>query len=317
MTRIAILVLAGGLVASNSAAPATAAQSAPAAQPTGPEVQAQGNASATGSGNAGQIAGKSLASGTKVNATLSHSVDARKNKPADRVTARTTDPTWSNGLVVLPKGTLLVGHVSQAHPRGKGESESALAIVFDKAVLKDGYEVPLDVTIQAIAAPPVTASTSLGDEGLAPSGGAGNAASAPSRAGGRGAMGGGAPGNVANTASNAGGVAGGAAGTTANAGGVPDGAVNSTTDPNATGNGPLGSAGSIAGSTKGAARGLGSGLDDAGQLTANSQGVFGLNGISLSSAASAGAEGSLITSAGRNVHLDSGTQLLLAVNDTQ
>jgi hypothetical protein len=303
MTRIAILVLAGSLVASNSTAPAAAAQSAPAAQATGSEVQAQGTASATGSGKAGQIPEKSLVAGTKVNATLSHSVEAKKNKPADRVTARTTDPTWSNGQVVLPKGTLLVGHVSQAHARGKGESESALAIVFDKAVLKDGYELPLDVTIQAIAAPPAAASTSLGDEDLAPSSGAGSAASSPGRAGGRGTMGGGAP--------------GGGAGTASNAGSVPDGTASSTTDPNATGNGPLGSAGSIAGSTKGAARGLGSGLDDAGQLTANSQGVFGLNGIALSSAASTGAEGSVITSAGKNVHLDSGTQLLLVVNDSQ
>jgi hypothetical protein len=39
--------------------------------------------------------------------------------------------------------------------------------------------------------------------------------------------------------------------------------------------------------------------------------VFGLNGLNLSSAASNSAEGSLITSAGKNVHLDSGTQILL------
>jgi hypothetical protein len=52
-------------------------------------------------------------------------------------------------------------------------------------------------------------------------------------------------------------------------------------------------------------------LNTAGQLTSNSRGVFGLNGLSLNSAASNGTQGSIITSAGKNVHLDSGTQMLL------
>jgi hypothetical protein len=52
-------------------------------------------------------------------------------------------------------------------------------------------------------------------------------------------------------------------------------------------------------------------LNTAGQLTSNSRGVFGLNGLNLSSAASNGTQGSIITSAGKNVHLDSGTQMLL------
>ncbi|HWZ98676.1 MAG TPA: hypothetical protein VN025_13045, partial [Candidatus Dormibacteraeota bacterium] len=49
----------------------------------------------------------------------------------------------------------------------------------------------------------------------------------------------------------------------------------------------------------------------AGQLTSNSQGVFGLNGLNLNAAASNATEGSVITSAGKNVHLDSGTRMLL------
>src|SRR5437879_9688405 len=49
----------------------------------------------------------------------------------------------------------------------------------------------------------------------------------------------------------------------------------------------------------------------AGQLTSNSQGVFGLNGLNLSAAGSNATEGSVITSAGKNVHLDGGTRMLL------
>lgn len=53
------------------------------------------------------------------------------------------------------------------------------------------------------------------------------------------------------------------------------------------------------------------GLNTAGQLTSNSRGVFGLNGLNLNSAAMNSSQGSIITSAGKNVHLDSGTQMLL------
>ena len=52
-------------------------------------------------------------------------------------------------------------------------------------------------------------------------------------------------------------------------------------------------------------------MNTAGQLTSNSQGVFGLHGLNLSAAGSNATEGSVITSAGKNVHLDSGTRMLL------
>jgi hypothetical protein len=52
-------------------------------------------------------------------------------------------------------------------------------------------------------------------------------------------------------------------------------------------------------------------LNAAGQLTSNSQGVFGLNGLNLNAASSNATQGSVITSAGKNIHLDSGTRMLL------
>src|SRR5260370_448976 len=120
-------------------------------------------------------------------------------------------------------------------------------------------------------------------------GGMGASGAASGGGGGRGALGGvtsaagGAVGTVTNTAANVGGVAGGAVNTAANAGG------------------------SVAGASKGAV----GGLNAAGQLTSNSQGVFGLNGLNLNAAASNATQGSVITSAGKNVHLDSGTRMLL------
>ena len=52
------------------------------------------------------------------------------------------------------------------------------------------------------------------------------------------------------------------------------------------------------------------GLDALGRLTPDSRGVYGLKDASLRPATNP-AEGSVITSNGKNVHLDSDTQLLL------
>jgi len=54
---------------------------------------------------------------------------------------------------IVPKGTKIEGHITQATARGKGGEESALGIQFDKAVLKEGGEISLNVVIQALAAP--------------------------------------------------------------------------------------------------------------------------------------------------------------------
>jgi hypothetical protein len=89
--------------------------------------------------------------------------------------------------------------------------------------------------------------------------------------------------------------------TAASAEGTTGGTLNSTVN----------SAGSVAGSANGAANGAVGGLNSAGQLTSNSRGVFGLNGLNLNSAASNATQGSVITSTGKNVHLDSGTRMLL------
>jgi hypothetical protein len=54
------------------------------------------------------------------------------------------------------------------------------------------------------------------------------------------------------------------------------------------------------------------GLDPAGMLSASSTGVFGLRGLSLSGGAADEATGSVMTSTGKDVHLDQGTWLLLS-----
>src|SRR5439155_2338965 len=104
---------------------------------------------ASQSGAAGVSAGPNganttLDSGSTINATLTKSVDAKKAKAGDEITAKAQNDVRSGGNVVIPKGAKLIGHVTQAKAREKGESESALGIAFDRAVLKNGQEVALN-----------------------------------------------------------------------------------------------------------------------------------------------------------------------------
>jgi hypothetical protein len=287
MKATSVFILAGALAMSSSALYAQGGAQASSSASGSTSVQADKSGAAASSNTSTSTSAKSgqssaaLSNGTAMNATLSQPVDAKKNKPGDQVTARTTEATKSEGKVVIPKGSKLIGHVTECKQRSKEEKESALGIVFDKAILKNGEEIPLNVTIRALAAAQSAAATSAGGDELSAGGGAMGSA----RASGGGALGG--------VRSTAGAATGAVTNTAANAGGVASGAVNSTVN--------------AAGATRGAV----GGLNAAGQLTSNSQGVFGLEGLNLNAAASNSTQGSLITSTSKNVHLDSGTHLLL------
>ena len=94
----------------------------------------------------------SLAGGTSILAELNSGLDSKKAKTGDTISAKTLDAVKSaDSRTILPKGTKLVGHLTQASARSKGDGESLLGIAFDKAILKDGSEMALSVKVQAIA----------------------------------------------------------------------------------------------------------------------------------------------------------------------
>jgi hypothetical protein len=90
--------------------------------------------------------------GTVISAVLTKSIEAKKAKNGDEVVARVqSDIKNKAGEVLVPKDTRLVGKVTEAQPRSKEQKESRIGLFFDHAVLKDGTQVPLSMSIQAIA----------------------------------------------------------------------------------------------------------------------------------------------------------------------
>src|SRR5436305_11269573 len=157
MVRIGISMVVGALFTVGAPAQSqtgAAAQASGQASVQAGNTQAQAGASSSTSAAATAQHGQAnagLANGTTFNAELSSPVDSKKCKPGDAVNGRTTEAVKSKGKTVIPKGSRLVGHVTQASARVKGEAESSLGIVFDQAILKNGEEIPLNVAIQALA----------------------------------------------------------------------------------------------------------------------------------------------------------------------
>jgi hypothetical protein len=91
-----------------------------------------------------------LSVGTAFNAILTDGIDTRKARPGDVVTAEVAEDVSYQRSVVFPKGTKVSGHVVRATSGGHARG-SALFVQFDKAQLKNGEEVILNAGIQALA----------------------------------------------------------------------------------------------------------------------------------------------------------------------
>ncbi len=223
MKRILVSLIAGAALIGTCLAQSVQSQaSGSAAQQTSASADKSGAQAASAS---------QVQAGSTVQAELVKPLDAHKNKVGDEVVAKTTHDVKSGGRLIVPKGSKLIGHVTEVKAHSKDQATSELGIAFDHAVLKSAR----------------------------PSGGGGMLGGVRSTAGG-----------VVNTA-------GGTAGTAVNTTGAAGGAVS-------------------------------------GSLSSTSQGVVGLQGLSLSSDTSNATHASVVSSSGGNVHLDSGTEMVLRVS---
>ncbi|HEY2460542.1 MAG TPA: hypothetical protein VGI16_07030 [Candidatus Acidoferrum sp.] len=256
MKSIKALLLAASALGLGVAALAGAAWSAPQAR-------------------SGQSEG-SLAAGTAIAAEFDSTLDSKKAKVGDTVAAHVSEAVKSSDdRVILPKGTKLVGHITQSAAKSKGDQESMIEVYFDKAILKNGEEMPLKVMIQALAAAP-SGGNAMGDF-------AGSA-------------------GPTNTSSSGGNMGGGNMGGNRTMGGN----TGSTASPRPSGY-PAGGAGTTADESAGA----GGGTNSPDKLTAKSRGVYGINGVKLATGTANNVETSVISSDGKNVHLGGGTRMLL------
>lgn len=184
---------------------------------------------------------------------LSKTLDAKKAKVGDRFEARIPADVLSHGKIVIPRTAKIVGHVTEAKAHSKESPESRVGVVFDRLVMKDGKEMPLQAAVQAISRPlQLVQPDSHMDEG------AGMPSGAAAAAGAGGTIATRSPERVASVPTDA-----------------------SAAEPPST----------------------------VAPLAATSQGVIGMKGLALTSSG----RNSVVSSQIGNVHLESGTQMILRV----
>lgn len=264
----------------------TSAPSRPAADSSSDQ---QGQAGQAGQGQAGQqeqaspaandSAAASAVEMSSVKGELVGKLDTASAKTGDSVVLKTKESVKTADGTEIPKGSKLMGHVTQVQPHGEGKSNSQIALQFDHAELKGGQNVAIQSAIQSVA-------PSTGD--ASPSS-VGNSPSMPSTPGG--APSGGANGSMPNSRSTE--------PATANSGSYQPGA-----------------SGSSAGSTSNSGLAAGTVVQRNGNIAISTTAIPGVllanNAPGQHDPRMASASGILL-GAGRDVHLDGGTTIVVAV----
>lgn len=131
-----------------------AAQEAAPNTGTGSQAQSPAQNQSAPSSLTQPVRNTRIAPGSVIPVQLTKSIDAKKAKTGDEIDAEVTeDLKAGNGEIIVPKSTKVVGRVTEAQPRNKEQKESQVGIAFDHAVMKNGNDVPLPMSIQAIIAP--------------------------------------------------------------------------------------------------------------------------------------------------------------------
>jgi hypothetical protein len=85
---------------------------------------------------------------------LAKSLDSKKLKEGDTVTGRVAGTLHLKDGTLIPAGSKVTGHVTEAKARSKGDASSALGIVFDSISISGGKNLAIKGVLQAVAANP-------------------------------------------------------------------------------------------------------------------------------------------------------------------
>jgi len=211
-------------------------------------------------------------------AQLENTIDARHAKAGDRVVLKTTQAIKQDGQVVVPKGSQLIGRVTDVQQQTKSDGESHIRLLFDR--LRSGStEIPISANIVSITQTRARAQNNnvgMDSDTMTQSSTSTRSSGGASRNGSGGLLGG-----VGNTI---GGVANTTTSTVGNVGGTTTSAVGST---------------------------VGTTTSTAGNLTGS------LSGLQISQSSNASVDGgSTLSLTGGNLRLESGATFNLAVSNS-
>ena len=99
----------------------------------------------------GQVASTTSPKPPEIHAILEKVVHPNRVKVGDSVAARIAEPTKLRDGTEIPKGTHILGKVTQIKKRADKEGPSKLGLLFDRAQLQDGKVVQLMMALVSVA----------------------------------------------------------------------------------------------------------------------------------------------------------------------
>lgn len=101
-----------------------------------------------------------IESETNLDAQLQGTLDVKKSKVGDGVVLKTTKTIKEKGEVIIPKGTKLIGRVTEVQQKTKDSAISKIGVVFDKLEGKN-LSAPINASIVSITN--IGSNTAAGD----------------------------------------------------------------------------------------------------------------------------------------------------------
>ena len=78
-------------------------------------------------------------------------IDAKKARTGEPIVVKTTEKATTADGIVIPKGSKIVGHITEVQQHSKENPNSRVTLQFDKAQLKNGQTLPIKSVIESVA----------------------------------------------------------------------------------------------------------------------------------------------------------------------
>lgn len=111
---------------------------------------------------------------------LEDKLDSRSAKQGDSVVLKTREDVKIPDGTAIPKGSKLVGHVTNVQPRAEGKENSQITLQFDRAEVKGGPSLPIESVLESVA--PSAGESTMDNTGVSPMQQTPGTANAPSTA---------------------------------------------------------------------------------------------------------------------------------------
>ena len=106
---------------------------------------------APAAGGFGDLAASHAWEMSAVTGELEGKLDSKTAKVGDRVVLKTTDKVQTPDGTVIPRGSRLIGHVTEVHAYDIGMGPARIAIAFDHAELKNGQSIAVYTLIRGVS----------------------------------------------------------------------------------------------------------------------------------------------------------------------